>query len=411
MPIIGTSPKSIELAEDREFFSSLLDDLGLKQAPAGTATSKEGALEIAKRLGYPVLVRPSFVLGGRAMMIVYDDAELAHYMESAVEASQERPVLVDRFLDEATEVDVDCISDGETAVIGAIMEHIEQAGVHSGDSACVIPAHSLSENMKSEITQAAKALAKALDVRGLMNIQFAVKDEELYVIEVNPRASRTVPFVSKATGVPLAKLAAKIMAGKTLKELGFTKEVIPAHYSVKEAVFPFIKFPGSDIALGPEMKSTGEVMGIDADLGMAYAKSQMSASAALPVSGNIFISVADRQKPEIAELAQPFHELGFRIFATSGTGRALGDIPFTVLPKLHEGRPNVLDMIKNGEIQLIVNTPNTRETHEDAIKIRSAATAHRIPIMTTLRGARASLAAIRSLREKDLTVIPLQDYH
>ncbi len=411
VPIIGTSPKSIELAEDREFFSSLLDDLGLKQAPAGTATSKEGALEIAKRLGYPVLVRPSFVLGGRAMMIVYDDAELAHYMESAVEASQERPVLVDRFLDEATEVDVDCISDGETAVIGAIMEHIEQAGVHSGDSACVIPAHSLSENMKSEITQAAKALAKALDVRGLMNIQFAVKDEELYVIEVNPRASRTVPFVSKATGVPLAKLAAKIMAGKTLKELGFTKEVIPAHYSVKEAVFPFIKFPGSDIALGPEMKSTGEVMGIDADLGMAYAKSQMSASAALPVSGNIFISVADRQKPEIAELAQPFHELGFRIFATSGTGRALGDIPFTVLPKLHEGRPNVLDMIKNGEIQLIVNTPNTRETHEDAIKIRSAATARRIPIMTTLRGARASLAAIRSLREKDLTVIPLQDYH
>ena len=410
-PIIGTSPKSIELAEDREFFSKLLDDLGLKQAPAGTATSKEGALEIAQRLGYPVLVRPSFVLGGRAMKIVYDDAELAHYMESAVEASPERPVLVDRFLDEATEIDVDCISDGETSIVGAIMEHIEQAGVHSGDSACVIPAFSLSDKIKGEITVAAKALAKALEVRGLMNIQFAVKDDELYVIEVNPRASRTVPFVSKATGVQLAKLAAKIMAGKTLKELGFTEEVMPPHYSVKEAVFPFIKFPGTDITLSPEMKSTGEVMGIDSNLGMAYAKSQMSASAALPMKGNVFISVSDRQKPQIGEIAKGFHDLGFKIFATDGTGRALGDVPFTTLPKLHEGRPNVLDMIKNGEIQLIVNTPDDREAKEDAVKIRSAATSNRIPIMTTLSGTKASLEAIRALQDQDFTVVPLQDYH
>jgi carbamoyl-phosphate synthase large subunit len=291
------------------------------------------------------------------------------------------------------------------------MEHIEQAGVHSGDSACVIPAYSLSDAIKEEITGAAKALAKALDVRGLMNIQFAVKDEELYVIEVNPRASRTVPFVSKATGVPLAKLAAKIMAGKKLKELGFTEAVLPSHYSVKEAVFPFIKFPGTDIALGPEMKSTGEVMGIDSNLGMAYAKSQMAASAGLPTSGNVFISVADRQKPQIGALAKRFHELGFKIFATSGTGKVLGDVPFTRLPKLHEGRPNVLDMIKNGEIQLIVNTPDDRETHEDAVTIRSAATANRIPIMTTLSGTRASVEAIASLQDRELTVIPLQDYH
>ncbi|NCF87664.1 MAG: carbamoyl-phosphate synthase large subunit [Verrucomicrobiaceae bacterium] len=411
VPIIGTSPKSIELAEDREFFSKLLDDLGLKQAPAGTATSKEGALEVAGHLGYPVLVRPSFVLGGRAMKIVYDDAELAHYMESAVEASPERPVLVDRFLDEATEIDVDCISDGETSIIGAIMEHIEQAGVHSGDSACVIPAFSLSDKIQAEITTAAKALAKALEVRGLMNIQFAVKDDDLYVIEVNPRASRTVPFVSKSTGVQLAKLAAKIMAGKTLKELGFTKEVMPPHYSVKEAVFPFIKFPGTDITLSPEMKSTGEVMGIDSNLGMAYAKSQMAASAALPMKGNVFISVSDRQKTQIGEIAKGFHELGFKIFATDGTGRVLGDTPFTALPKLHEGRPNVLDMMKNGEVQLIVNTPDDRETKEDAVKIRSVATSNRIPIMTTLSATKASLEAIRALQDQDFTVVPLQDYH
>ena len=413
VPIIGTSPRSIELAEDREFFSTLLEKLGLKQAPAGTATSKEGALAVAKEIGYPVLVRPSFVLGGRAMMIVYNDAELGHYMETAVEASPDRPVLVDRYLEEATEIDVDCISDGETSVLGAIMEHIEQAGVHSGDSACVIPSFSLSDKIKIEITFAAKALAKGLEVRGLMNIQFAVKDNELYVIEVNPRASRTVPFVSKAIGVPLAKLAAKIMAGKTLKELGFTEEIIPTHHSVKEAVFPFIKFPGVDIALGPEMKSTGEVMGIDEDLGMAYAKSQMAASVALPLEGNVFISVPDRTKPAIGELAEGFHQLGFKIFTTKGTGSELdkSNVPHTVLPKLAEGRPNVLDMIKNGEISLLVNTPDDLGAHEDAVKIRAASASNRIPIMTTLSGTRASLAAIKSLQARELTVTSLQEYH
>ncbi|MES2599062.1 MAG: carbamoyl-phosphate synthase large subunit, partial [Verrucomicrobiota bacterium] len=295
--IIGTSPKNIELAEDRKMFAKLLDDLGLHQAESGTATSLEEALAITAKIGYPSLVRPSFVLGGRAMQIVYSDAELTHYMKNAVEATPDRPVLVDRFLEDATEVDVDCISDGETTVIGAIMEHIEEAGIHSGDSACVIPPFSLSAEMQDRIREAAKKLAKALNVRGLMNMQLAVKGDDLYVIEVNPRASRTAPFVSKAIGVPLPKLAAKIMAGKTLKELGFTSEVIPPHYSVKEAVFPFSKFQGVDIILGPEMKSTGEVMGIDEDLGMAFAKSQMAAGGTLPTKGNVFISVKETDRP------------------------------------------------------------------------------------------------------------------
>ena len=276
VPIIGTSPKSIEQAEDRKYFSALLDKIGLKQAEAGTATNESEALEVANQLGYPVLVRPSFVLGGRAMMIVYSDEELTRYMRDAVDASPERPVLVDRFLDGATEIDVDCISDGETAVIGSVMQHIEQAGIHSGDSACVIPSFSLSDKIKAEIERAAREMAKELEVIGLMNIQFAVKDDELYVIEVNPRASRTVPFVSKATGVSLAKLAAKVMLGHKLVDLGYTETILPPHYAVKEAVFPWNRFPGVDTVLGPEMKSTGEVMGIDADLGMAYAKSQIS---------------------------------------------------------------------------------------------------------------------------------------
>ncbi len=414
VPIIGTSPKSIELAEDRKFFSALLEKLELKQAPSGTAVSLDEALAIAHRIGYPVLVRPSFVLGGRAMMIVYSDAELTRYMEEAVEASQERPVLVDRFLDDATEVDVDCISDGETTVVGAIMEHVEQAGIHSGDSACAIPAFSLSENIKQEIMSASKALARELEVRGLMNMQFAVKDEQLYVIEVNPRASRTVPFVSKAIGVPLAKLAAKIMAGKTLKELGFTQEIIPPHFSVKEAVFPFVRFPGIDIVLGPEMKSTGEVMGIDSDFGTAYAKSQMAASSPLPTEGNIFISVRDTDKPRIAEIARGFHELGFAIFSTSGTAKVIGEsgVPVSMLFKLADGRrPNVLDMIKNSEIDLIVNTPSDVAARKDEVTIRSTAVAHKIPVQTTLRGARASIQAIRALRERGIDVKTLQEYH
>tara|TARA_B100000927_G_scaffold57494_1_gene44336 strand:- start:715 stop:3948 length:3234 start_codon:yes stop_codon:yes gene_type:complete len=413
--VIGTSPISIEQAEDRKFFSALLDELNLKQADAGTATSVDEALDIAKKISYPVLVRPSFVLGGRAMVIVYDDDELRSYMTSAVEASPERPVLVDRFLEDATEVDVDVISDGDDSVVGAIMEHIEQAGIHSGDSACVIPPFSLSEKIKDEISDAAKALAKKLEVRGLMNIQFAVKDEELFVIEVNPRASRTVPFVSKTIGVPLAKLAAKVMAGEKLKDLGFTKEIHPEHYSVKEAVFPFVKFPGTDIVLGPEMKATGEVMGIDADMGLAYAKSQMAASSPLPTEGNIFISLKDRDKEKAIDIIKEYHELGFNLFSTAGTAKVIENsgIPVTKLFKLAEKRrPNVLDMIKNEELDFVINTPSTERTpRADEVKIRSSAVANGIPVMTNLRAAKASALAIRSLKSNDTQVKTIQEFH
>ena len=412
--IIGTSPKSIELAEDRKMFAKLLDDLGLHQAPSGTATCLEEALAITAVIGYPSLVRPSFVLGGRAMQIVYSDAELTHYMRNAVDATPDRPVLVDRFLEDATEVDVDCISDGETTVIGAIMEHIEEAGIHSGDSACVIPPFSLSAAMQDRIRDAAKKLAVALEVRGLMNMQLAVKGDDLYVIEVNPRASRTAPFVSKAIGVPLPKLAAKIMAGKTLKELGFTEEVHPAHYSVKEAVFPFSKFTGVDIILGPEMKSTGEVMGIDADFGLAFAKSQMAAGGTLPTQGNVFISVKETDRPNVVRLARGYAELGFTIFATSGTGSEISaaGIEVNILPKLASGqRPNVIDLMKNEDMALIINTPSGKNPRADEVKIRTAAMQNRIPIMTTLRGADAALRAIKSLQGSKVEVRALQEYH
>ncbi len=414
VPIIGTSPKSIELAEDRKFFSALLDKLGLKQAEAGTATNEAEALDVANRIGYPVLVRPSFVLGGRAMMIVYCDDELTRYMREAVDASPERPVLVDRFLDNAIEIDVDCISDGETAVVGAIMQHIEPAGIHSGDSACVIPAFSLTESIKEEIARAAKDLARELQVVGLMNIQFAVKDEELYVIEVNPRASRTVPFVSKATGVPLAKLAAKVMLGHKLADLGYTETIIPPHFSVKEAVFPWNRFPGIDTVLGPEMKSTGEVMGIDADWGMAYAKSQISAFNPLPVAGNVFLSVSDRDKDRATAIARDLVELGFTLFSTGGTHTRLNaeGIPCTRLYKLHEqARPNVIDMMKNREIQFVINTPSTHEARADEVQIRATAIAQKVSYVTNLPAAEACVKAIRSLKEKELTVKPLQEYH
>ncbi len=414
VPIIGTSPKSIEQAEDRKFFSALLDKLNLKQAEAGTATNEAEAIEIANRIGYPVLVRPSFVLGGRGMMIVYCDTELSHYMREAVIASPERPVLVDRFLDNATEVDVDCISDGETSVIGAIMEHIEQAGIHSGDSACVIPSFSLTDAIKGEITRAAIELARELKVRGLMNIQFAVKDEQLYVIEVNPRASRTVPFVSKATGVSLAKLAAKVMVGEKLADMGYTETIIPPHFSVKEAVFPWNRFPGIDIVLGPEMKSTGEVMGIDADWGMAYAKAQLAAFNPLPIEGTVFLSVSDRDKDRAVEVARDLVDLGFKIYSTGGTHARLEaeGIPSSRVYKvLEQARPNVIDMMKNNEINFIINTPSTHESRADEILIRSTAIAQKISHATNLSAAVASVKAMRSLKEKEFNVKSIQEYH
>ena len=413
VPIIGTQPESIETAEDRKLFAAMLDKLGLRQTPSGSAVSADEAIAIADRIGYPVLVRPSFVLGGRAMELVYNADDLRRYMQSAIEVSSDRPVLVDRFLEDAIEVDVDCIADGETSVIGAIMEHIEQAGIHSGDSACVIPTFSLPKNVLDQIRTATRAMARELKVRGLMNVQFAVKGEEVYVLEVNPRASRTVPFVSKAIGVPLAKLAAKVMTGKTLAELGFTEEIIPTHFSVKEAVFPFLRYQGHDIALGPEMKSTGEVMGIDADLGLAYAKSQMAAPPPLPKSGNVFISVKDSDKPGVIPLAREFVDLGFQIIATSGTWAALHDarVPVTKVHKIREGRPNVLDLVMNRDIDFIVNSPSGKIPREDEVRIRNASLAQKIPIMTTIRAAQASANGIRSLQRSQVHVKTLQEYH
>ena len=411
--IIGTQPKNIEMAEDRKHFSAMIDKLKLRQTSGGTATEENEAVGVATKVGYPVLVRPSFVLGGRAMEIVYTEEDLRRYIRTAVEVSPERPILVDRFLEDATEVDVDCLADGVNCVIGGIMEHIEEAGIHSGDSACVIPTVSLSSKVLETIRSATKAMALELDVRGLMNVQFAVKDDEVYILEVNPRASRTSPFVSKAIGVPLAKLAAKIMAGKSLADLGFTNEVIPRHYSVKEAVFPFIKFPGIDITLGPEMRSTGEVMGIDSDFGRAYAKAQMAAAPSLPSKGNLFVSVKDADKKHCVPIVKDFADLGFKIFATDGTAALLGKsgIKVTRLNKLAQGRPNLIDMIKNGEMHFIINTPSGKQPRKDEVVIRSTAVANRIPIMTTLRAAAASVSAIKSIALSPLTVKSLQEHH
>src|SRR6266536_2402564 len=413
VPIFGTQPESIETAEDRQLFANMLDKLGLRQTPNGSAVSTEEAVTIAKKVGYPVLVRPSFVLGGRAMELVYNEQDLRRYMTSAIEVTPDRPVLVDRFLEDAIEVDVDCIADGETTVIGAIMEHIDEAGIHSGDSACVIPTFSLSQEVVDEISAATKAMAQELNVRGLMNVQFAVKGNDVYVLEVNPRASRTVPFLSKAIGVPLAKLAAKVMTGKSLRELGFTREIVPKHFSVKEAVFPFLRYEGLDISLGPEMKSTGEVMGIDVDLGLAYAKSQMAAPPPLPKKGKVFVSVKDTDKEAVIPVAREFVKLGFEIISTSGTAKALskGKIKVTKVFKIHEGRPNVLDRIKNGDINFIINTPSGKIPREHEVVIRNAALAAKIPIMTTVRAALASANGIRSLQKRKIQVRSLQEYH
>jgi carbamoyl-phosphate synthase large subunit len=419
--IIGTSPQSIEVAEDRKLFAAMLRKLKIPQPPNGLATNAAEAVEAAKGLGYPVLVRPSFVLGGRAMQIVYSAPELEHYMRFAVEASPERPVLVDKFLEEATEVDVDCISDcghfadpsQGTIVIGGFLEHIEYAGVHSGDAAMVMPPHTLSDEIIETMRQYTHAMARELRVIGLMNVQYAVKGDTAYVLEVNPRASRTVPFVSKSIGVPLAELAARVMAGKNLVELGFTKEIWTTHWAVKESVFPFNRFHGQDILLSPEMRSTGEVMGLDADLGIAYAKSQMAANAPLPLSGRVFISVSDADKKRVAVIARQFADLGFEIVSTSGTAKVLEEAGLKVsrVFKLAEGRPNSLDLLKNREIQLVINTPAGQSPRADEIKIRTTAVYTGTPIMTTLSGARAAALGIAALKKSGYSVKTIQEYH
>ena len=413
--IIGTTPRDIDRAEDRDEFNQLIDKLHLLQAPGGIATNIEEAAAAAARIGYPVLMRPSFVLGGRAMVIVYNEEFLRKYMTEAVEASEERPVLVDRFLEDATELDVDCISDGETSVIGAIMEHVELAGIHSGDSACVIPTISLSDKILAKIRQDTYALAKALNVRGLMNIQFAVQEDRVYILEVNPRASRTVPFVSKSIGIPLAKLAALVMAGKTLKELNYTKEVIPEHHCAKEAVFPFIRFPGIDITLSPEMKSTGEVMGIDLYPGMAYLKTQIAAGNALPFGGDIFLSVRDMDKDEILPYAKELIDLGFTIHATVGTATKLceGGIPVHPMFKISEGRPNLIDYINAHKLKWIINTPSTGVTPRvDEIHMRAHAVIKGVPITTTLKGLQAAIDGLKALRiMQRMEVCSIQEYH
>ncbi len=413
VPILGTSPDSIDRAEDRERFKDLLDLLGLRQPPNGIAHSTEEAGIIASRIGYPVLLRPSYVLGGRAMEIVHDEEGLRQYLDQAVQASEEKPVLVDKFLEDAIEIDVDAIADGETVVIGGVMEHIEEAGVHSGDSACSLPPHSISPKITQEIVRQTKMLAMELGVVGLMNVQYAVKKGEIFILEVNPRASRTIPFVSKAIGIPLAKLAAKVMVGRKLADLGLTESILPEHVSVKEAVFPFIKFPDVDTILGPEMKSTGEVMGIDAMFGRAFAKSQIAAGMMLPKEGKVFLSVRDADKGGILSPARTLHELGFRIAATRGTAEFLvrNGIPSESVLKITEGRPHVADLIKNGEIALVINTPLGAQSKADSYYIRRTALVYNIPYVTTIAAAKAVAQAIYYLIEKDLSVRSLQEYH
>ncbi|MCK9376143.1 MAG: carbamoyl-phosphate synthase large subunit [Syntrophobacterales bacterium] len=411
--IMGTSASAIDRAEDRKLFKQMLNKLGLKQPPNDTATSVERALEIAHEITYPVLVRPSYVLGGRAMQIVADDAGLINFMNWALEASPDHPILIDKFLEDAIEVDVDAICDGRITVIGGIMEHIEEAGIHSGDSACVLPPYSLTKTIQEDIKTQTRALAMELGVIGLLNIQFAVKDKQIYVLEVNPRASRTVPFVSKATGVSLAKLATKVMLGRSLAELGFTREIEPPYFAVKESVFPFRRFPGVDPLLGPEMRSTGEVMGIDADFGLAYAKSQLAAGQIIPETGGVLFSVKKADKAQAVDLARGYQAEGFRLFATAGTAAFFREqgLKVTEVHKIREGRPNIIDHIKSQEIHLLLNTPEGRYTPADSYSIRRAALEYNIPYTTTLAAANATLASIRARKRGKVEVKSLQEYH
>jgi len=411
--ILGTSPDSIDRAEDRKRFKELLHKLRLRQPESDTVASPEEAVAVAQRIGYPVMVRPSYVLGGRAMEIVYDERSLNDYMMRAVKASPEHPVLVDKYLEDAIEVDVDAISDGSDVVIGGVMEHIEEAGIHSGDSACSLPPYSLGTDIVEEIKAQTRALARELNVIGLMNVQFAVKDGDIYILEVNPRGSRTVPFVSKATGVPLAKLAAKIMGGKTLKELGFTSEREMNYIAVKEAVFPFDRFHGVDTILGPEMKSTGEVMGIDENFGLAYAKAQESSDNKLPLSGKIFVSVKDKDKPGICHIVRRFQEMGFDVIATRGTAEHLlkKGIEVGIINKVTEGRPHIVDLIKNKEISFVINTVTGAQAQRDSFSIRQSSLQHHVPFTTTLSGANAVVNAIERLLRGKITIKSLKEYH
>jgi carbamoyl-phosphate synthase large subunit len=410
--IIGTSPESIEAAEDRKQFSVILDRVKLKSPANRTALTEAEAISAAREIGYPVLLRPSFVLGGRGMFVLYSEEELMNVVRQAMEVMPGKPVLIDQFLEDAIELDVDCLSDGEESVIGGMLEHIEFAGVHSGDASMVMPPHTLPAAMLDEVRRATKSLAKELKVIGLMNVQFAIKGDQLYVLEVNPRASRTVPFVAKAIGTPLAKLAAKVMTGMKLKDVGFTQELIPRHWCVKEAVFPFVRFPGATIALGPEMRSTGEVMGLDDDLGLAFAKAQAAAKPGLPTRGNVFLSVKDADKVSVVGLARELVELGFTIYSTGGTAKTLNEHGVLVkrLAKIAEGRPNAIDMIKNGQIGMVINTPGGMIPRRDENSIRAAAYAHSVCIMTTITGAKAALQGIRAMRSKPLGVRPIQLY-
>jgi carbamoyl-phosphate synthase large subunit len=411
--ILGTSPDSIDRAEDRKRFKELLDKLGLRQPQSGMAVSCDEAVATSNVIGYPVMVRPSYVLGGRAMEIGYDEASVRDYMSRAVKASPDRPILIDKYLEDAVEVDVDAISDGKTVVVAGIMEHIEEAGVHSGDSACSLPPFSLPPGIVKEIDRQTRALALELGVVGLMNIQFAVKDGLIYVLEVNPRASRTVPFVSKAIGVPLAKLASRVVAGKTLIELGFTQSVKIGHIAVKEAVFPFAKFPGVDTLLGPEMKSTGEVMGIDADFGMSFAKSQIAAGNPMPTSGRVFISVKDKDKPAAYEVAAGLEKAGFSLVATRGTADYLRKRGVAVLTvnKVFEGRPHIVDSIKDRQVDLVINTVHGAESQKDSYSIRRTTLIQGIPYFTTISAAKAAVRGIEALKAKPLQVKSIQEYH